>query len=190
MAALLCTTLKVEACTMPNGTTHDLITIVSGAALAPVALNTNLPDMGPANAVILLGSYLVSGLLFSPDLDLKSSPYKRWRGMRWVWIPYQRLVPHRSWISHSFLFGPVIRVLYFAGVLSLLALIAFGLLNLLTPVDPTGMLLQAATTAGSWVRDHPAVVGYTVLGFVLGGAAHTLADIVWSGVKRRARRLF
>lgn len=174
---------------MPSGTTHDVITIVSGAALTPVVLNANLPDMGPANAAILLGSYLASGLLFSPDLDLKSSPYKRWRGMRWVWLPYQRMVPHRSWVSHSLLFGPVIRVLYFAGVLSLLTLIGLGLINVLTPVDPTGTLLRAATATGLWVRDHPAVVGYIVLGFVLGGAAHTLADIIWSGIKRRVRRL-
>lgn len=175
---------------MPSGSTHDFITVVSGAVLAPAALNLNLPDMNPANAAILVGSYLVSGLLFSPDLDLKSSPYKRWRGMRWVWIPYQRMVPHRSWVSHSFLFGPLIRVLYFAGVLSLLLLIALGIANLLTPVDPTGTLLSMATTVGLWIRDHPAVVGYTVVGFVLGGAAHTLADIVWSGIKRRVRKVF
>src|SRR5437868_1890322 len=105
---------------MPSGRTHDLITIVTGAAGAPALLNTGLPDMGPTNAIVLLGTYLASGLLFSPDLDLHSAPYRRWRKLRWVWIPYQRLVPHRSWVSHSLLLGPVIRVLYFAGVLSLI----------------------------------------------------------------------
>ncbi len=174
---------------MPNGPTHDLITIVTGAALAPAALNSGLPDLGPANATVLLGAYLASGLLFSPDLDLRSAPYKRWRSLRWMWIPYQKLVPHRSWISHSFVVGPILRVLYFAGVMSLLALIALGLTNLLTPVDPTGTLIRVVEAAGRWIGTHPAVVGYAVLGFVLGGAAHTLADIIWSGIKKRLRRL-
>ena len=107
--------------------------------MAPAALNSTLPDMNPTNAIVLLGSYLASGLIFSPDLDLRSAPYKRWRQMRWIWIPYQRMVPHRSWISHSLLFGPLIRVLYFAGVLSLLTLMVLGVLNLLVPVDPSGV---------------------------------------------------
>jgi uncharacterized metal-binding protein len=107
-----------------------------------------------------------------------------------VWIPYQKMVPHRSWISHSFLLGPLLRVLYFAGVMSLLALIVLGLVNLLTPVDPTGTLLQIARQSAAWIETHPSVIGYAVVGFVLGGAAHTLADIVFSWVKRRVNRMF
>jgi uncharacterized metal-binding protein len=175
---------------MPSGPTHDAITVFTAAALLPAALFSRLPDMSPTNAAVLVAAYLASGLLFSPDLDLKSSPYKRWRSMRWVWIPYQRMVPHRSWISHSLLFGPLIRVVYFAAVMSLLALLALWLFNLVSPVDPTGTLATWANTAFGWVRGHPAVVGYAVAGFVLGGASHTIADIVWSGIKRRVRRLF
>lgn len=175
---------------MPSGPTHDLITVVSGAIIAPVALNLKLPDMNVANDLVLLGSYLVSGLLFSPDLDLKSSPYKRWRGMRWVWIPYQKAVPHRSWVSHSLIFGPLIRVVYFAAVLCLLALGAWALLNLITPVDPTGILKAWAGAVWQWAQGHPAVGAYAAAGFILGGAAHTLADVVWSGIKRRVRRVF
>jgi uncharacterized metal-binding protein len=170
---------------MPSGRTHDLITLVTGAAGAPAVLNTGLPDMGPTNAMVLLGTYLVSGLLFSPDLDLHSAPYRRWRKFRWVWIPYQRLVPHRSWVSHSLLMGPIIRVLYFAGVLSLISLVALGLLNLIVPVDPTGTVLRITDAIATWIAAHPATIGYAVLGFVLGAAAHTLADTVVTAVKRR-----
>src|SRR5439155_22826121 len=112
---------------MPSGRTHDLITIVTGAAVAPAVLNTRLPDMGPPNAMVLLGAYVVSGLLFSPDLDLHSTPYRRWRKLRWIWLPYRRLVPHRSWISHSMVMGPLLRIVYFAGVLSLLTLAVLAL---------------------------------------------------------------
>ena len=148
-------------------------------------LSSTLPDMGPPNAMVLLGAYLASGLLFSPDLDLRSAPYRRWRKLRWIWIPYQKLVPHRSWISHSLVLGPLLRVLYFAGVLSLFSLVALGLLNLVVPVDPTGAVLKVTDTIAAWITAHPATIGYIVLGFVLGAAAHTVADSVVSAVKRK-----
>src|SRR5205085_992625 len=98
----------------------------------------------PTNAIVLLGTYLASGLLFSPDLDLKSAPYKRWRLLRFIWIPYQKVVPHRSWISHSFFFGPLLRVLYFAVVMSLLTFIVLAIVNALVPIDPTGTFVRTA----------------------------------------------
>ena len=122
---------------MPNGPTHDFITVVSAAALVPLALNADLPDNNPTNVIVLLGAYLASGLLFSPDLDLKSKPYKRWRLLRFIWLPYQNMVPHRSWISHSFFFGPLLRVLYFTGVMALLSFILLAVINAWGPCpDP------------------------------------------------------
>ncbi|HEX8220548.1 MAG TPA: metal-binding protein [Chloroflexia bacterium] len=173
---------------MPNAITHDIITLVTGAALVPVALNSSWPDMSLPNAAVLTVSYLASGLLFSPDLDTQSTPYRRWGLLRGLWLPYRYLVPHRSWISHSFLFGPLLRIVYFTVMLSLLSLVLLALVNLFSPIDPTGTLLQLATTTGRWLQDHPAAIAYTLLGFVLGGASHTIADIVWSGVKRRVKR--
>lgn len=175
---------------MPNARTHDIITIATAAAAMPLLLSSDSPDMGPVNTAVLVGSYLASGLLFSPDLDLDSTPYRRWSLLRWVWIPYQRLVPHRSWISHSLVLGPILRVLYFAGIMSLLALIVLGVLNLLVPIDPTRLIYSLTANAAEWIALRPWSVGYAVLGFVLGGAAHTLADIVYSGVKRWLRRVF
>jgi len=153
--------------------------------MVPAALSMGLPDMGPANAGVLVGSHLVSGLLFSPDLDLRSTPYKRWRILRWVWLPYQHFVCHRSWVSHSLIAGPLLRVVYFAGIMSLLALMALGLLNLLVPVDPSGTLMNASLTVLRWIEAHPMVVFYAVVGFILGGAVHTLADTFVTGIKRR-----
>ncbi len=173
---------------MPNARTHDFITITTAAVATPLLLNSGLPEMGPVNTAVLVGSYLASGLLFSPDLDLRSASYRRWSLLRWIWIPYQRMVPHRSWISHSFVLGPLLRILYFAGVMSLLALIGLGLLNLMVPLDATGTMYRVTAEIARWISTHPAAVGYAVLGFVLGGAAHTLADIVVSRVKSSVRR--
>jgi len=175
---------------MPSGRTHDFITIVTGAVAAPVVLDSTLPDINPTNAMVLLGAYLVSGLLFSPDLDLKSAPYMRWRALRFVWKPYQHFVPHRSWISHSVLFGPVLRVLYFTLVMFLLTFLVLAGINALVPVDPTNTMLNVATQIRAWLEAHPVVIAYAAAGFMLGGAAHSLTDIVWSWIKRKTRRAF
>jgi uncharacterized metal-binding protein len=144
----------------------------------------DLPDFDAVNASVLLASYLVSGFLFSPDLDLRSTPYMRWRWLRWIWYPYRRMVPHRSWISHSLLWGPLLRMLYFVCAISLLTLGALGLLNLLVPTDPTGTLLNIAASITNWINTHPATVLYALTGFFLGSATHVIADSVVSFFKR------
>jgi uncharacterized metal-binding protein len=172
---------------MPSATTHDFVTLVTAAVSVPVLLDPTwaMPDMSPVNAAVVVGSYLVSGLLFSPDLDTRSRPYMRWRFLRFLWIPYQRLVPHRSRISHSLIMGPLIRALYFAVALFIVGLGLYLLVNMLVPFDPTGTLLQFARDAARWMQEHPLTVLYALAGFILGGAAHVLLDTVFTWVKRR-----
>ncbi len=153
--------------------------------MALTAPSSNLPDMNPANAAVLVGAYLVSGLLFSPDLDTRSTAYRRWRWIRWLWLPYQRMVPHRSWVSHHMLFGPVLRILYLTGISAVVTLAGFGVLNMLVPVDPSGLLLSIARTAWQWIGSHPFTTAYAMLGFILGGTTHTLADLLFTAIKRR-----
>jgi uncharacterized metal-binding protein len=174
---------------MPNALTHDLITIVTAAASTPAVLNSSLPQIGPITTVVLVGSYLASGILFSPDLDLHSRPYRRWGPLRFIWLPYQKMIPHRSWVSHSFVFGPLFRVCYFALMVILLYLGSMALINLFTHVDATGTLFGFSRTITGWVESHPAIIGYALAGLLFGGASHTLADIVYSWVKRKVRRI-
>ncbi|QST02894.1 metal-binding protein (plasmid) [Pontibacillus sp. ALD_SL1] len=48
----------------------------------------------------------------SPDLDVRSRPYKRWGPFRFIWIPYQTMFTHRSFWTHGILLGDLIRFLY------------------------------------------------------------------------------
>ena len=174
---------------MPNARTHDIITIVTAATATPVVLTSTLPEISPTTTIVLVGTYLASGLVFSPDLDLHSRPYRRWGLFRFIWIPYQKMIPHRSWVSHSFVIGPLLRVLYFAVALTLLYLAVTALINLFTPIDATGTLLYLSRTITAWTQSHPTLIAYALAGLLLGGASHTLADIVYSWVKRKINRI-
>ena len=81
-----------------------------------------------------LAAYLFSGFWLSDDLDTHSLAYKRWGWLRWLWWPYQKAVPHRSWISHGIGFGPIFRVAYF--LVMLWAVLRGGLWLLDKPVSP------------------------------------------------------
>lgn len=77
------------------------------------------PETRPL-AWLVIASYTFSGIWLSSDLDVESSAYRRWGPLRWLWWPYQKLVPHRSWISHGLGVGPLLRVAYLLEMLWLL----------------------------------------------------------------------
>ena len=64
--------------------------------------------------LIVAGEFLFSGLMFGPDLDIYSVQYKRWGYLRWLWIPYQKTLKHRSFFSHGLIIGTTIRLIYLA----------------------------------------------------------------------------
>ena len=67
--------------------------------------------------LIAASSHLLGGLYLSPDLDLKSLPWKRWGVLRFLWLPYQK-IPHRHWLSHAPVVGSIGRLLYLGLLLS------------------------------------------------------------------------
>src|SRR5437016_6036489 len=164
---------------MPGARTHDMINLATAVARAPLALAAGLPAVEVGT---LAAAFLFSGFFFSPDLDLHSAPYMRWRGLRFLWLPYQKLVHHRSWVSHGLIVGPLIRILYIAVVAYLLALGALLLLHLVRPVYPTGVLWQATEWLGAFVRAHPLATGLVLAGFIVSGAVHTIADLIQTAV--------
>lgn len=94
---------------MPNGKTHDAITIYSSPI---VGIGTYLITNSIPLSLIVGGSHIISGLWLSPDLDLAGTyPHKRWKsiGLDWIWLPYEKLIPHRG-ISHTPLIGTISRI--------------------------------------------------------------------------------
>jgi uncharacterized metal-binding protein len=171
---------------MPDGRTHDIITVVTAAGAAPVAIA--LPGMSPGQAGLLAGAYLVSGILFSCDLDLRSEPYLRWGRFRFLWWPYQKLIHHRAIWSHGLVIGPVLRIIYFTAMMFLLLFLGLSLINLVSPVDPTGTTWRAALWLDSYLRRHALIALLLLTGFILGGASHSIADLISTAHKRWRRR--
>ncbi|AFZ59763.1 metal-binding protein [Anabaena cylindrica FACHB-243] len=114
---------------MPSGQTHDRITIWSLPFVAGVTLvSTRSSNM----TLLVAGGFMFGGLMFGPDLDIYSRQFQRWGFLRWIWLPYQKSLRHRSFLSHGPIIGTTLRVVYltsFLAVVGILALVLFAKLG-------------------------------------------------------------
>lgn len=175
---------------MPAGRIHDRITLWGLPLCGGL---TFLASGTSAATLIVCSGYLLGGLLLGPDLDIRSRPYKRWGVLRWIWLPYQKSVRHRSFWSHGFLVGTSLRVIY-------LGLWFLGMSSL-------GLLLWAGTIAGEgwWPLFQMSVETFfqrgllffqhyaresllLFLGLEIGAMSHSIADRLISAWKRSRRR--
>ncbi len=163
---------------MPSGQTHDRITLWS---LPVVAGGTYLLTTSSDRTLIVAGAFLFSGLMFGPDLDIYSIQYKRWGLLRWLWIPYQKTLKHRSVLSHGIIIGTTVRLLYIAIWLSIVGVFATGIAEVWGDVSWNWQL---------WVEiAKKYTYEWTLLfiGLELGAISHILSDRIGSFSKRRRR---
>lgn len=170
---------------MPGARTHDMITLVTaGAADAAYMIKAPHPDV--TLAALFTAAYLFAGYACAGDLDLDSKEYRRWGPLRFLWWPYRLLVPHRSWISHGMILGGVIRVCYLACACTLLAWAALWLVSYFGPhVDANGLTRAGWSSLYLTAQAHPQQTVALLAGFILAGTAHSLADVISTGIKRR-----
>ncbi|MBF2055031.1 MAG: metal-binding protein [Candidatus Sericytochromatia bacterium] len=170
---------------MPSGKTHDQVTWwltpLTGVLGWMLFYRLDL-------ALMLMLSFLFAGLMFSGDLDVKSVQYKRWGFLRWIWLPYQKWVPHRSPLSHGPVLGTLTRLVYFSVCLILFALLLDAVLNRLGQ----GQLLSQSQSAGQqllkWIYLQPEAIGVMLAGLWLGALSHTWTDELVSAWKRWWRK--
>ncbi len=162
---------------MPSGRTHDRITFWSVPLI--VGLAYGLSRSGQLT-LLVTGGFLFSGLMFGPDLDIYSVQYKRWGWLRWIWIPYRSLISHRSALSHGFLIGTLLRLVY----LSLIAGIVLGGLSAIASLGGY-LTMQQLGQFSNQVSFVPQQYGQTFLalliGLELGAMSHYVSD--WIGSK-------
>ena len=194
---------------MPSGLTHDRIAVAASPVIAGVGIAVGYslgrpPLEALLGGMLLAASHLACSQWLSPDLDLGSAVIdERWGVLRPIWWPYERVVPHRHWLSHSG-FSALLRLYYLFLALNLVLLLIGGVILLqgaligLVVADTVGSgliwawllahYLQVITAGMTLVRDHPAETIAVAAGALLADLLHTLTDRVDTARKRRPRR--
>ena len=126
-------------------------------------------------------------------MDIHSKQYTRWGALRVFWWPYQKMLPHRSRLSHGIILGPAVRIIYFCLV-TLLLVVAFSYLRASVlggqPLGPEKLArkLPLLQSYASWAWQQKET--WAVLaGLWWGAATHTFADVGVS-VARKASEIF
>ncbi|WP_138501302.1 metal-binding protein [Nostoc sp. PA-18-2419] len=159
---------------MPSGRTHDRITLYA----LPFVAGITFWQTGSSNATLLVaGGFLFGGLMFGPDLDIYSVQYQRWGFLRWIWLPYQKSLRHRSFLSHGPIIGTTLRVLYLGCLLAILAIFTLAIAQKLCNLSFTWQDL--GRTVGRSLIDYDSEYVALYLGLELGAMSHSLSD--WSG---------
>ncbi len=139
-------------------------------------LTFGLTKSGDLSLVVCSG-FLFSGLMFGPDLDIHSRQFIRWGWLRWIWIPYQKNLRHRSIISHGPIIGTIVRSIYLAVCVGVLGLVWLTVTHLLWG---GGWHWQRWASDG-WrelSRHYPQLIALFA-GLELGAMSHSLSD--WGG---------
>jgi uncharacterized metal-binding protein len=196
---------------MPSGVTHDRIAVAASPLLAGAATITQhwagRPPLEAAmGGLLLTASHLACSHWLSPDLDLGSATIdERWGVLRPIWWPYERLIPHRHWLSHSGV-SALLRLAYlFLALNAVLVVVALvilaegALVSLLIANTPGSAMVWAflveqylrMSTAGiALALEHPAEAVAIALGALAADLLHTGADRIDTArkIRRRYRR--
>ncbi len=169
---------------MPSGRTHDVITVL--LALPAFAATYAVTSDPFASAVVAL-AFIFGGVMFGPDLDTVSRQYSRWFIFRFLWYPYRSFFKHRSRFSHGLIFGALIRVVYFLGVVTIAIYLGAVALYCIAGDNSPALsdFADAWRSIGIFIRTHlgdnflvPAFIGLW-----LGAASHTFTDMAGSFIK-------
>lgn len=169
---------------MPSGQTHDQITLKT---LPFVAVGTLVFSRSASLTLSLSGAFLFSGLMFGPDLDIYSVQYKRWGCLKLMWLPYRKLLRHRSWLSHGPIIGTSLRLIYVGVWLAMSIILTGWILAWIGGIslDWQGALQQVKQQVTQYVSEGLALL----LGLELGAMSHTCSDGIESLYKAAMKRL-
>lgn len=164
---------------MPSGRTHDRITLWGLPWVVAIAYGVTRD--GELTLVIAL-AYLFSGLMFGPDLDIHSVQFKRWGLLRWIWLPYQKTLRHRSRLSHGFIVGTTVRVMYFSLILGVAGMVGVAIAQGIFGFTWNWQTLMLS--GGQQIKYHyGAELLALFVGLETGSMSHSLSDWLGSTIK-------
>ena len=163
---------------MPSGRTHDSITLYA----LPVIAGVTFWQTRSSNVTLFVaGGFLFGGLMFGPDLDIYSIQYQRWGFLRWIWLPYQKSLRHRSFLSHGPIIGTTLRVVYLSCLLAIAAILVLAFAKLW---NIAFSWQHVGGTVGRSLTSYSTEVLALFLGMELGAMSHSLSDWGNSAYKR------
>jgi uncharacterized metal-binding protein len=125
---------------------------------------------------------MFGGLMFGPDLDIYSRQFQRWGFLRWIWLPYQKSLRHRSFLSHGPIIGTTLRVVYlttFVAIAAILVLVVFAKLGNVA-LNWGEVWKSVGRTISIYYGEFFALF----LGCELGAMSHSISDWTNSAYKR------
>lgn len=157
---------------MPSGKNHDRITFF---CLPCLFIASFILTQQSLLTFLVAGSFLFSGLMFGPDLDIYSVQFKRWGILRGLWLPYQKLFSHRSFFSHGFIIGTVIRIVYLGTMALVIAILTIGIAQLIWgfPWNWHKLAISSFTLLTNVYEQESIAI---LIGLELGAMSHYLAD--------------
>ena len=164
---------------MPSGQTHDRITIWS----VPIVAGATLISTRSSNMTLLVaGGFMFGGLMFGPDLDIYSRQFQRWGFLRWIWLPYQKSLRHRSFLSHGPIIGTILRVIYLTTFLAFVSIVIVIIFTKLGNVAWNWG--EVWGTVGKTIYMYYGEFLALFVGCELGAMSHSGSDWTVSGYKR------
>ncbi|WP_445245371.1 metal-binding protein [Microcoleus sp. OTE_8_concoct_300] len=164
---------------MPSGRTHDQITLWS----LPLVAALTFGQTSSSNLTLLVsGSFLFGGLMFGPDLDIYSCQYQRWGWFKPIWLPYQKSLRHRSFLSHGPLIGTALRILYLATWIVVLGMLGLAIAEKVGNLG--GNWQDVVLSYGRLIGEHHIEILAVYIGLELGAMSHYLSDWGGSAYKR------
>jgi len=164
---------------MPSGQTHDRITLWSLPFVTAITLScTHSSSM----TLLVASGFVFGGLMFGPDLDIYSRQFQRWGFLRWIWLPYQKSLRHRSFLSHGPIIGTTLRVIYLSSWLTILAI---AVLFIFVKWENIPVNFQSlSTNVGRSLAFHYGEFLALWVGLEVGAMSHSVSDWSFSAYKR------
>lgn len=169
---------------MPSGVTHDRITIW---ILPWIAGITYCVTRDGELTLILSGGYLFSGMMFGPDLDIRSIQYKRWGFLRSIWLPYRKFFRHRSLFSHGLIIGTCIRLVYLLLIISFISIFLVAIAQLIWGFPwnwQDFVKMQSRILINKYSQE--AIMLF--IGLEIGAMSHSISDWISSSRKLRLKK--
>ena len=185
---------------MPDGKTHTTASVML-ALTSSVAM---LAKGVPTDIVIYGAAGCLSNVLLSPDLDIDSGYIgdgivRKYLGgfigwvWRTVWLPYSKVVKHRSVVSHFPVIGTVVRLFYlyfWYQAISMTINVALFFAGWSIPVYQMPLKEMLSAWAGTTLWTPVGADTYFfVLGLCTSDTLHAVMDVMSTGIKATRRKI-